>query len=272
MLHVEAKRLLSAYLDNALDRERFLEVKQHLETCSSCVRALDEIKSGAALTSVGRPEVALDEFTRDRLRKRLNPVRSSILRYKLTTAATLLFLVLGGVYFFLNRANSGFKENLSTSTKSEGALPLDLLVQEAAIVTPKPEWDTEPYAKLTTTKTELENFTGQGFREPEFPADFHFVRGFVYQQKYGGAIGRIYSSNDGRQIVAIFEQPKETPMAYPPRNPQESSFLGKDCIEVRWPTLRLFSWVTEQKRTMVLSNMRTDQLQPLFLNYPGLHR
>lgn len=271
MLHIQAKRLLSAYFDKALGQETALQVKQHLESCSSCAEAFEEIKSGAALTSLGRPEVLLDELTLQRLKNRLKPIRSGISRFRLATAAMLLFLLLAGFYFFLNRSSNPVTGSFLTSGKTEGALPLDLLVQEATMVTSKPEWDTEPYAKLTSTKAELENFTGQGFREPEFSPDFVFVRGFVYQQKYGGAIGRIYASNDGHQIVAIFEQPKETPMAYPPRNPRESSFLGKECIEVRWPTLRLFSWVTGQRRTMVLSNMRTDQLQPFFLNYPGLH-
>jgi Putative zinc-finger len=262
MLHMHVKRLLSAYLDKALERNTAVEMEVHLKTCDQCAEALAEIQSGAAFAAVARDEIVLDKARHVRLKNLIKPVRPSRFLLRITGAALALIIAITR-YFFVTRQTT-------SRTALAGALPLDLLVQEAASLTPAPEWDTEPYAKLARTKLELEGFTGQVFSEPQLPERFSFVRGFIYHAKYGGAIGRIYASSDGHQVIALFEQPRETPMAYPPRNPRDSTFLGKKCIEVRWPTLRLFSWVTGPRRTLLLTNMSTTELQPLFTEYPGL--
>jgi hypothetical protein len=59
-------------------------------------------------------------------------------------------------------------------------------------------------------------------------------------------------------------------MAYGAGNSEQQEFLGRDCIEVLWPSLRLLSCEAGEKRILLLSNVSTVQLESAFKNYPDL--
>jgi hypothetical protein len=260
MMHFIAKRFLSAYLDDALDEKRQAAVSEHVNKCSCCKEMYSALKQGSHIikTVMDQDATSLPLLNREGI-KWTRPVVSR--EWFGWIAAVVLALALSGLLFFQNK--------ITPAIDDEGAFYLDLLLQEAANVGNSPQLLTTPYAALAQSPDELIRLTGVAQAEPALPSGFRFKRGFIYDKSYGGGIGRVYVSDDGR-ILCLVEQPIETKMAYGAGNSEEQLFLGRECIEVVWPSLRLLSCESGSKRILLLSNVSTTQLESAFLHYPDL--
>ncbi|MCI0415371.1 zf-HC2 domain-containing protein [bacterium] len=255
MMHFFAKRYLSAYLDDALNDKNRNAVRQHLERCSSCRQLYAAIKQSTELIqSVRKQSIPSSIVYAD--------VRSpSFSRYGWVAAAAAFLFAVGTLLFSYSKTRS--------TIDPQGAIYLDLLLQEAANSGSGPQLIKSPYHALAQSPVELSRITGRQYAEPVLPSDFRFQRGFIYEEQYGGGVGRVYVSNEGK-ILCLFEQPVETKMAYGAGNQEVQEFLGRDCIEVLWPSLRLVSCESGDKRILMLSNISTEQLESAFRSYPDL--
>ncbi len=64
MWHFRAKRLLSAYLDRALDGQMGVQIGVHSEHCEKCHQALEEIERSSRLAELARRAVDDRALTR----------------------------------------------------------------------------------------------------------------------------------------------------------------------------------------------------------------
>ncbi len=272
MWHVRSRRLLSAYVDEALDPRTRIVVRRHLERCSECQRALEEIKSGSRLAKLARQHYELNNLALARLFHSLSQgsprkQRKSTLGWALGLAAVALAVVLALSSYF----DGPFKiRGTQTQVAQAGSLPLNLFLQEANDPGNRVRNGTDAYEFMASSPEELSQRAAQVLPEPDLPPGCSFRRGFIYRQRYGGAIGRVYAALDGR-IICLLDQPIKARVAYGDLKPQRRFFCGKYCRELRWPSLRLLTWETGSRRTLLLTNLKEDQLEEAFVHYPGLH-
>jgi len=255
MIHFFAKRYLSAYLDDALDTKKENGVRQHLEQCSSCRQLYTAIKQSSKLIQSVRLQNDSSSIIYT------NSPSISIGRYGWAAAAVAFLFGVSALFFAYSKSNS--------TIDPKGAVYLDLLLQEAANSGSGPQLIKTPYHAVVQSPVQLTRITGRHYTDPALPANFQFRRGFIYDQKYGGGTGRVYVSPEG-QILCLFEQPIEMNMAYGAGNSEKQRFLGRDCVEVLWPSLRLVSCEAGAKRILMLSNISTEQLESAFRHYPDL--
>jgi hypothetical protein len=255
MMHFIAKRYLSAYLDDALNDKKRNAVRQHLERCSSCRQLYTALKQSSELIQSVREQNATSSIIY------AGTSSSSFNRYGWIAAAVAFLFAVGTLLFSYSKPDP--------TIDPKGAVYLDLLLQEAANFGSGPQMMRTPYQALAQSTMELSRITGRQYAEPDLPADFQFRRGFIYDQQYGGGMGRVYVSSEGK-ILCLFEQPAETEMAYGAGNEKEQEFLGRECIEVLWPSLRLVSCESRDKRILMLSNFSAEALESAFRDYPDL--
>lgn len=264
--HLRSKRLLSAYVDQALDRSARAAVHSHLEGCRKCRQALEEIETGSRLAKLARQHNELDELTRARLFHSLNQVSRRKQRKLIPAWAVWSAIGALAVVLVLLRSVDRPWKIPDTTIRQAGSLPLDLFLQEATDRGRR----TDAYAFMASSAEELSQHVGRVLPEPDLPSGFSFRRGFIYQQRYGGAIGRVYGAPGGG-IICLLDQPVKAMVRYGERNPERCLFCGRYCRQLRWPSLRLLTWEAGTRRTLLLTNLGEDQLEQAFVHYPSLH-